>query len=124
MADNPRNVWLSGTEHINLVSDLLDPESKPDRAIGRTKKLALQYAFLCLQTPYHKVIIKDHFDSNQAHHTLQLMVCDLLDKLHIEYSIGRIPHHIKDDREFTGTRSTGKTDHYIIATPPRGIVSQ
>lgn len=119
MTDKPREVWLSGTEHINLVSDLLDSEKKSDfdNAIGRTNKLALQYALLCLQTPFHKVIIKDHYNSKQAHRSLQLLVCQLLDKLHIEYSIGVVPHYIKDENEFTGVRAIEGMDHYIIATP-------
>lgn len=118
----PLEIWLSGNEIINLVTDLLEPRSTELRATGRSKKLALAYATAALKLPNQKIRIKDHFNANGAHFYVQSMVCKILDALGIEYEVGQIPGYIRDPNEFTGVRKVDD-NFYVVArpTPPKSI---
>lgn len=112
----PREVWLSGSEHINLVTDLLIQPVDATRGSGRTSKLALQYAMMALKVPHHKIRIIDHFRTNDSHYRLQKMVCDILDVLKIDYEIGRIDGYVRDPNSFTGVVKSDD-GFYITAKP-------
>lgn len=113
----PLEIWLSGNENINLVTDLLDPQPKATERSGRSKRLALEYASAALRYPNQRIRIKDHHKTNNAHYAVQVMVCRILDTLGIEYEIGRLPNYIRDDSSFTGTVRTDEDGFYITARP-------
>ena len=118
--DKPQEIWLSGSEHINLISDLLEPKEDSVRPTGKTTKLALKYAQLALHTPHNKIIIKDHSKAHEAHRRLQSLVCRVLEALNIDYEVGVIRVATEDLGSFTGKLITRK-QHYIIARPKDGI---
>lgn len=97
-SDQPREVWLSGTERIRLVHELVGIERDDQiRGCGRTTRMAVRYAFVALQAPDHKVLIEDHFDSPSAHRRLLNMVEQILTTLHVEYDMGTDRQHAKDE---------------------------
>lgn len=119
--DKPTNVWLSGTENIYLVSQLLDPafeSSKDPRQTGRTKKLALELVLLALKVPDHKVMVIDHHDTSTAHKMLLDIVLKILDALGIDYSTGIAQRAEEDPDEFTGRRNLPHA-FYVIAHPKK-----
>lgn len=119
MNDEPQIVWLSGTEEIRLISHLLDPNNLPDmreRQTGRTKKLALVYAMLSLKTPFHRIIIEDHWDDLSAHSNLHRQVLKVLDALNIDYITGKCDVADRDEGSFTGVKHKG-TRFFVIAQP-------
>jgi len=117
----PLEIWLSGNENINLVTDLLDPQPVATRGTGRSKRLALEYAVAALKYPNQRIRIKDHFNSNAAHYNVQNMVCRILDTLSIDYEIGQLKSYVRDPEEFTGVRQVDD-GFYITAKPtsPKG----
>ena len=118
--DKPQEIWLSGSEHINLISDLLEPKEDSVRPTGKTTKLALKYAQLALHTPHNKIIIKDHFNTQEPNRHLQKLVCRVLEALNIDYELGEIKIATEDLGSFTGKLITDK-QFYIIARPKDGI---
>lgn len=84
----PREVWLSGMEHIRLAQELIDGVVNDERGTGRTTRLALHYILIALTAPDHKVLVVDHFNSRVAHENLMQLMCRLLDSLNIDYEIG------------------------------------
>lgn len=88
----PREVWLSGTERIHMVQELLGLEHENDpqvRGIGRTTRLAVKYVSLGLKCPDHKVMIKDHFQNQgQSDRHLLKKCTDILDALNVDYQVG------------------------------------
>lgn len=111
-------VYLSGEETIYLISDILDPKPKEERATGRTSRLACKYAEMAMQFPNTRVMVKDHYDDKHAHNRLMEMVGRILTTLNIEYQMSQIPIAIKDPNSFTGVKMTDKAGHYIIVRPP------
>lgn len=113
--ENPREVWLSGTEIIRYAQHLID--GLPDvRATGRTKRLACKYAELAMAAPHCKVLVKDHHHSLEADQTLLREVIKILDALKIDYEVGELNSVIRDPDSFTGSVQDGKVV-FIKATP-------
>ena len=113
----PLEIWLSGNENINLVTDLLDPQPKATQRCGRSKRLALEYASAALKYPNQKIRIKDHHKNNDAHYKVQRYVTQILDVLGIEYEIGRLANYKRDESSFTGTVRSSEDGFYITARP-------
>lgn len=86
--DEPREVWLSGTETIRLVQDLIDIQDKEERGAGYTTRIASKLAYLALRVPGHKIAILDHFDSDEARRNLLQLVTGILDYLRVDYDVG------------------------------------
>lgn len=85
----PREVWLSGMEHIRLAQELIDGVINDDkRQTGRTTRLALHYILVALTADNHRVLVEDHFNSRDAHQNLLQLICRILDTLNIDYEIG------------------------------------
>lgn len=113
----PLDVWLSGTEHIHLISDLFDVPDNDTRMTGRSSRLACKFAELAMQPPNQRIIVRDHFETNTAHYTLLTKVAKIMDTLGVDYEIGTHENHVRDPTTFTGTVNTGVDSHYIIARP-------
>ena len=114
--DDPREVWVSGTEIIHLVTELIDGKSESDRATGRTSRLACKYADLAMQYPHCRIVIKDHFDGLDADRRLVCIVGKLFTVLNIDYEIGELDRVVEDPEAFTGRKHVGKAV-FIKATP-------
>ena len=115
--NDPREVWVSGTEIVRFVDELIDGVDTDKRMTGRTSRLACKYAELALQYPNCRVIVKDHFDKTESNRRLLQMVSQILDVLNIDYEMGEIPEVIRTPATFTGTVPTGNMIAFIRATP-------
>lgn len=118
MSDEPQQIWLSGTEEINLISSLLEPEEEDKRGTGRTSRLACKYAELAMITPFQRVRIIDHWNTVEGNRQLTIKVTKILDALNIDYSVGELGMAERDPGTLTGTRSTGKA-FFVTATPKK-----
>lgn len=114
--DDLREVWVSGTEIIHLVTELIDGKPDDDRATGRTTRLACKYADLAMQYPHCRIVVRDHFDNLDADRRLCHTVTQILDVLKIDYEIGELNRVVEDPGSFTGKKKTGKVI-FIKATP-------
>lgn len=91
-SSDSREVWLSGTETIRMVHELVGIEKDPQaREVGRTTRMAVKLAHIALSVPDHKVIVKDHFESEEADHALVRKVAKILDALGVSYELGQDP---------------------------------
>src|SRR5690606_5801656 len=78
-SSDSREVWLSGTEAMRMVHELVGIEKDPQaREVGRTTRMAVKLAHIALSVPDHKVIVKDHFESEEADHALVRKVAKIL----------------------------------------------
>lgn len=115
----PQEVWLSGNEHIQLVSELFGEKPELQRS-GRTKRLAAKYAELAMMCPGNKVIVYDHHNIEPTNRACFHLTCRVLDTLQVEYEIGQI-NIIEYDASFTGAKHTGRKQYYIVVTPPKEL---
>lgn len=115
--NDPREVWVSGTEIVRFTDELIDGVNTDKRMTGRTSRLACKYAELAMQYPNCRVIIKDHLDKTDSNRRLLQMVTQILDALNIDYEMGQIHEVVKNPSAFTGSVPTGKMIAFIKATP-------
>jgi hypothetical protein len=107
MMEERTDIWLSGNENLRLIDG---------RQSGRTTKLALKYVQLALKAPGSRIIIRDHYSSNDAHWRLQNLVCAIMDTIKVDYETGKVKEAIADPGSFTGVKVVGGV-YFIIATP-------
>lgn len=115
--NDPREVWVSGTEIVRFVDELIDGVDTDKRMTGRTSRLACKYVELAMQYPNCRVIVKDHYDKTDSNRRLLQMVTQILNVLNIDYEMGEIPEVVKDPSAFTGSVPTGNMIAFIKATP-------
>lgn len=115
--NDPREVWVSGTEIIRFTDELIDGVNTDKRMTGRTSRLACKYAELAMQYPNCRVIVKDHYDKTDSNFRLLRIVTQILNVLNIDYEMGQIPEVVKDPSTFTGSVPTGTMIAFIKAIP-------
>lgn len=89
-SDQPREVWLSGTENIHMVEELFDDIERQERGSGRSTALAIKYAQIAIHAKGVPVIVRDHHNEEQSHRMVLQLVQLVFDVLNVDYEIGMI----------------------------------